>query len=123
MAAIRAMYTMLRQGCSHLFNLEPWLRKTFPIYHLEILTEELEKNGGQITMLDHLCGAASSQMSQFSDGLKALRKLQNNTLSGFVELSKLFSLIESGKRSQEQNCPICGQTPLVPSHSDVCLTL
>lgn len=122
LAALRAMYMMQRQACSHLFNTESWLRNSCSLSHLQFLLEDLNNRGATATLLEQLLKAAPNWLKQFSTGLKELRKLANPTLCGYIDVAGLVSSIANEKRLMRTKCASCpAKPPVSPMFAKVSL--
>jgi hypothetical protein len=120
MAVLRTMYMMLRQSSSHVFNIEQWLRKSFPINSLEMLTEDLLRSGGKTTLLNQLSAACPELMKDFRAGFSRLRILNRPELTGFVDIAVLLQYVANEKRVNWTICPLCEENPPAqPVHSDL----
>jgi hypothetical protein len=113
LAALRAMYMMQRQACSHLFNADSWLRKSCSLSHLQFLFEDLDNRGATATLLEQLQQAAPKWLKQFSTGLKEVQKLANPTLCGYINVAGLVMSIANEKRLARTKCAVCHVMPPV----------
>lgn len=111
LAIVRAMHMKERQTCSHLFNLESWLRSSCSMRRVVDLEEDLRSNGGTKTLLDQLLDASPEWLKQFPSGLAELKRLNSPTLSGCINIVDLLNCIVNEKRMKRESCPLCKANP------------
>ncbi|KKP06853.1 hypothetical protein THAR02_01050 [Trichoderma harzianum] len=120
----RASQVRKRQAISHVFCIEPLLRRSFSTCEVAELCNRLEELGNKRTILEQMQVNAKQNpgIAQYEVGLKILQQQEENFFGKYFDIEKLLDILGDETLVRDATCPVCKKqdSPSNPRFSTSC---
>ncbi|KAL6826448.1 SNF2 family N-terminal domain-containing protein [Trichoderma camerunense] len=105
----RASQVRKRQAISHVFCIEPLLRRSFSTCEVAELCDRLEELGNKRTILEQMQANAKQNRGivQYEVGLKILQQQEENFFGKYFDIEKLLDILGDETMVRDATCPVC----------------
>lgn len=105
----RASQVRKRQAISHVFCIEPLLRRSFSTCEVAELCDRLEELGNKRTILEQMQANAKQNrgIAQYEVGLKILQQQEENFFGKYFDIEKLLDILGDETMVRDATCPVC----------------
>ncbi|KAL7910379.1 SNF2 family N-terminal domain-containing protein [Trichoderma velutinum] len=120
----RASQVRKRQAISHVFCIEPLLRRSFSTSEVAELCDRLEELQNKRTILEQMQVNAEQYrgIAQYEVGLKILQQQEENFFGKYFDMEKLLDILGDESMVRDATCPLCEKqdSPKSPRFSNNC---
>lgn len=112
-----------RQAISHVFCIEPLLRRSFSASEVAELSDRLEELQNKRTILEQMQVNAKQNrgIAQYEVGLKILQQQEENFFGKYFDMEKLLDIVGDESIVRGATCPLCRKpdSPINPRFSNL----